>query len=62
MDVGRNMAGKKPKLHNQKRSPRNYVRKQMILDKIGQSFFMKDRRDKRAFEHEKDWEKEDWGE
>jgi hypothetical protein len=57
------MAGKKVK-HSQKnsaRTPRNWTKRQMILDRVGQSQFMKDRRDRRALEGEDDWKKEDWG-
>lgn len=56
------MAGKKVK-HSQEskaRVPRNWAKRQVILDKVGQSQFIRDKRDRRALEE--NWEKEDWGE
>lgn len=56
------MAGKKVK-HTQKitdRVPRNWTRRQMILERV-ESQYMKDqdRRDKRP--NENTWKNEDWG-
>jgi hypothetical protein len=55
------MSGKKQKPHNQKRPPKNWETKQRILDRVGQSQFMRDQKDRRALEGN-DWQKEDWGE
>jgi len=43
----------------QNKAPRNWIAKKMIEDGIGKSSIMKDRRDRRAKEHEDDW-KDDW--
>ena len=55
--------GKKGK-HQNERGQRNYVAKQMIMDRIGvnASEPMKDRRNKREKDYKRSWENEDWGE